>query len=407
VSLTRPADQATLAAAVADSLVVASDPEARIASLFFWERDRPHLQPVVDAVGQVEDPAVRDLAAALMAAPGDPAPYRALRARLATVNGPDRTAAVMTLFSHAWRAECNSRIGYHLGAEYNCSGEVIRAQDLQALSPRAAHRGPGNPEVLVVVPFRERSPQPWRLRNLLACLLALRDQSVPRDSYRVVVVETDDKPRWQEAIRPFADHYLFGVKPGAFNKSWAVNVGVVNVPVRAEVICILDADVLPDRDFIARNAARFRQPGRMGHLTYRDMWCLDEPCTSWAIGQRACLEAPDVSAAGLRVFALRRPPGCCVWVRASAYYRIGGMDERFEVWGGEDNDFAQRLDLNSAFDIYDDVLLHMHHPPSSALREDGELVNAHIPPLSWRPDAEIGDIGRFAGESPEPIRACN
>jgi glycosyltransferase involved in cell wall biosynthesis len=397
--LTMPVDQATLAAAVVDSLVVVSDPEARVASIFFWERDQPHLQPVVDAVGQVEDPAVRDLAAALMAAPSDPAPYRALRARLAAVSVSGRTTAVTALFGQAWRAECNSRIGYHLGAGYGGPGAAVRAQDLLALPSRAGYGGAGNPEVLVVVPFRERSLESWRLRNLLACLLALRDQSAPRDSYQVVVVETDDEPRWREVIQPFADYYLFAAKAGAFNKSWAVNVGVVNAPGQAEVICILDADVLPDRDFIARNAARFRRPGRMGHLTYRDMWCLDQHCTSWAIDQRVRLEAPDVSADGLRVFALRRPPGCCVWVRASAYRRIGGMDERFEAWGGEDNDFAHRLDLNAAFDIYDDMLLHMHHPPTSALRENGEILNAHIPPLSWRPDARIGDIGRFVGES--------
>jgi hypothetical protein len=395
--LTRPVDQATLAAAVADSLVVACDPEARVASIFFWERDRPHLQPVVDTVEHVEDPAVRDLAAALMAAPDDPAPYRALRARLAAVSGTGQTAAVSALFGHAWHAECNSRIGYHLGAGYGGPGAAVRAQDLLAMPPRAGYGGPGDPEVLVVVPFRERGPQGWRLRNLLACLLALRDQSVPRDSYQVVVVESDDEPRWREVIRPFADHYLFAAKAGAFNKSWAVNVGVVNTPGRPEVICILDADVLPDRDFIARNAARFRRPGRMGHLTYRDMWCLDQHCTSWAIDQRVRRGAPEVSADGLRVFALRRPPGCCVWVRAGAYHRIGGMDERFEAWGGEDNDFAQRLDLNAAFDIYDDVLLHMHHPSTAALRADGEILNAHIPPLSWRPDAEIGVISRFTG----------
>ncbi len=64
-----------------------------------------------------------------------------------------------------------------------------------------------------------------RLRNLLACLLALRDQSYPRDGYRVTVVETDGVPRWRDVIAPYADHYLFAANSGDFNKSWAVNVG--------------------------------------------------------------------------------------------------------------------------------------------------------------------------------------
>jgi hypothetical protein len=71
------------------------------------------------------------------------------------------------------------------------------------------------------------------------------------------------------------------------------------------------------------------------------------------------------------------------------------MDERFEGWGGEDNDFAYRMDINSPFDSYDDRLLHMAHPPASVLDEDGELPNAAIPGLSWSPGQDIGRIDRF------------
>jgi len=261
MSLIAPADQATLAAAVADTLVVACDPEARKASISFWERGRPYREAVLDAAEQVEDPAIREAAAALMAVPADPVAYRTLRAHLEAISGPDKTKAIEALFDQAWRVECNSRIGYQLGPDYAESGEVVGVRDLWTLPPRGENNGLSNSEVLIVVPFRDRGSETRRLRNLLACLLALRDQSVSRDSYQVVTVETDDEPRWQEAIEPYADHYLFARKPGAFNKSWAVNVGVVNTPGRPEVICILDADVLPDRDFVARNAADDVAPG--------------------------------------------------------------------------------------------------------------------------------------------------
>jgi hypothetical protein len=393
MSLTMPTDPVLLATAVSDSLVVASDPEARKASIFFWERGQPYLRALVDAITESTDPKLRDLAEALQRDPNLPAPYWSLRTYLETVTS---TTSVENLFVLGWNAECNSRIGYHLGAEYTASGTQLRAEDLLSLQHPEEH-GADDAEVLIVIPFRERGTEPWRLRNLLACLHALGNQSVPRDAYRIVVVESDDQPRWRLSIEPHVDQYLFAFKSGLFNKSWAVNVGVVNTPGQPETICILDADVLPDRDFIARNAARFRRPGSMGHLTYRDMWCLDEQSTSFAIDQRLRARTREAPLEHLRAFALRRPPGCCVWARASAYHRIGGMDERFEGWGGEDNDFADRMRIHAAFDSYDDVLLHLHHPPSSALREDGEIVNAHIPPLSWPTDAEIGNPNRFRG----------
>jgi hypothetical protein len=77
------------------------------------------------------------------------------------------------------------------------------------------------------------------------------------------------------------------------------------------------------------------------------------------------------------------------------FHRINGMDERYQGWGGEDIDFNHRFGFDAAYDSYDDTLLHLRHPASSALREDGELINAHIPPLSWRPDGPIGQLDRF------------
>jgi MFS family permease len=404
VSLIQPSDPSTLATAVVDSLVVAADGQAREASIFYWDRGLPYTGAVVEAVRALAATDVRDLAERLMADTTNPARYGELhRALVELAKAPDATAE--ELFRRAWLAESNCRLGIHLGPRYDGGGSAgpVSVDDLRSMPGSTAMTDPADVEVLVVIPFRDRSADRSRLRNLLACLLSLRDQSAPRSRYQVVVVETDTEPRWRDVITPYADHYLFAEKDGLFNKAWTVNVGVVNAPGSAEVVCVLDADVLVDRDFIARNAARFNRPGTMGHLSYRDMWCLDETSTAWAIDQRLRHRTAGIDTDGLRAFVLRRPPGCCVWVRTTAFHRIGGMDERFEGWGGEDNDFAYRMDTNSAFDSYGDLLLHMNHPSSAVLRDDGELINAHIPMLTWRADAEIGDINRFAPGVPSGV----
>lgn len=390
-----PTDPAVLATAAVTTLAVHFDPQAREASIFYWERGLSYRRAVVEAAERTGDDTVVRLVGGLRTRPADPDLHIALRTRLVDLAGEGGGPALDTLFERAWEAESNSRLGYHLGRHYDGGRATVGVDQLTALAPGEGLAPGDTPQVLVVVPFRDRGPG-LRLRNLLACLQALRDQSVPRSFYQVAVVETDDVPRWRDTLLPRTDHYLFAYKPGDFNKSWAVNAGVVNTPGRAEIICILDADALADRDFIARNVARFHHPGAMGHLSYRDMWCLDESATSWAIEERLSRGAAALDPDHLRAFVLRRPPGCCVWVRTSAFHRIGGMDERFEGWGGEDNDFAYRMDTNSAFDHYHDPLLHMYHPSSAVLREDGELVNAHIPALSWGPSTEpIGDVHRF------------
>ncbi|HEX6527947.1 MAG TPA: galactosyltransferase-related protein [Streptosporangiaceae bacterium] len=389
MSIVRPVERDVLATAAADSIVVGSDARARSSSAYFWDRGRPWTSAVIKAVTQCEDPVVRSLGLDLTEEPADPAHYFALRSALVSADA----AAVAEICELAWQAECNSRLGYQLGPRYDPGEPTVHMDELRDVPPGTPLSSPGEAEVLIVIPFQDRGAEQHRLRNLLACLLALRDQSSPRERYQVTVVETDGEARWSDVIRPRADHYLFAAKPGPFNKSWTVNVGVTHTPGRPEVICILDADVLVDRQFVERNAARFRRPGTGGHLTYRNMLSLDEPATSHAIRERVSQRKPQPDPDHFRGFMLRRPPGCCVWVRSAAFERIGGMDERYEGWGGEDYDFLHRLDLDTPLDNHDDWLLHMHHPPSAFIREDGGLVD--IPPLSWRPTEPIGRMDRF------------
>jgi len=388
----QPADREALATAVADTVVITADADAPHSGLYYWEISRRWREAVVDAVrADGVDPAIRTLAGRLYADPADPMLHSRLKAALIE-NGP---ASVLDL---GWRSECNNRLGHHLGSRYerDTREPEVTVEELVAMPAGRGLPDGADPAVLIVIPFRDRSAGRARLRNLLACLLALRDQSYPRDQYQVVVVETDTSPRWRELVAPLADHYLFAPKEDDFNRSWAANAGVVNAPGNAEVICICDADVLADREFVARNAERFRRPGTMGHMPYRDMLCLDDISTRTAIRERLVDRGAATDLDRARGFTLRRGPGCCVWVRADAFHRIDGMDERYEGWGGEDIDFNYRFEFDLAYDSYSDPLIHMRHPPSSALREDGELTNAHIPPLSWRPDAPIGRLDRFA-----------
>lgn len=406
----RPGDPEVLAAAVADSVVVACDPDARRSALLYWQWASPWTEAVLAEVRKAPDAPIRTLGERLAADPAEPSHYRQLRAALAerasavpspgvpSSDLPDisRTSDVDRLFDVAWEAECNSRLGFHLGGEPARDAEPVSAEELRALPPGPGLPPGADPEILIVVPFRDRGADGARLRNLLACLHSLRDQSFPRDRYQVTVVESDDRPRHREAIASLADHYVFAPKAGKFNKSWAVNAGVMHTPGRNEVLCILDADALADRDLIARNAGRFASPGVGGHLPYRNMSLMDGPATAWAIRERVQRRGRAADPRRLRAFQVRRPPGCCLWVRTSIFHRIGGMDERYEGWGGEDTDFVFRFDMAAPFFVHDDWMLHMRHPPAPiGIDAGGELDNARIPVGTWRPKEPIGQLDRF------------
>lgn len=377
---------------VADSLVVAADPEAVHAAKSYWVRSRPWVLPVVDALGSLADEEVSIAGKRLMADSKSRAPYVRLCRELnrAVARNAPGLAELLEL---AWRAECNSRIGYHIGARY----EPNRAQGVstdELSMARARWKCADDSAMLIVIPFRDSSTDALRTRNVMACLRALQDQSADRKDYCIVVVESDEKPRWQHILASLCDQYIFAPGSGPFNKSWATNVGVRNSDGDHDVVCVLDADALPDRHFVQRNIARFRRAGTQALLPFREVLWLDSASTEIALDSRLRGDAssPDISL--LRGFLLRCPPGLCIMVRSGIYASIGGMDERYEGWGGEDTDFALRVAANAALDRYDDLGLHMYHPPSPVRTLDNRPVNAGIPPISWPRNAKFGLLAR-------------
>jgi len=388
--MTRPADSDTPARAVADAAVLKADDGARGANPYYWHRIQELLAAVADAVESCGDAELSAAITALEADPGDAVRWQRVRVLAkAAIDDPGRKTDELT--KAAWDLVRRSRLGYHVGEAYDRTATADDTWPRRESTPPA---GSAEPLAQIVVPFRNRDRDEYRSRNLAACLKSLSDQNVDRSSYQVTVVESDEEPRWRELAQTYADEHLFAPHDGPFNKCWTVNVGVVNTARPAPVICVLDADVLVDEDFVRRNVARFDRDGAGGFLSFRDATYVDQPASARAIADRCAAGQADVDPDRLRGFVVHRSPGLCVWLRRDVFDAVGGMDERFEGWGREDLDFVLRVQLATAFDQYDDRMLHLYHP-SSALLNNGQTVNAHIPLLSWKPEGEIGRIDRY------------
>ncbi len=398
-----PDDTAVLSRAVADSLVIAVDDEAAEAAVIFWHRSRPFTLPVVEALDAVPDEDLLKACQRLRSDTHSASAYAEVISRLEAL-ARTRRDILDDVFARAWTAVGNCRLGFHMGPRYRQRGEApVALRDLMAAGPSttaSASTGTtdGAPAATVVVPFRDNTGAGQRIRNVVACLRALNDQSATRGSYRTVLVESDEAPRWRKVLEPLCDRYVFAPKGDKFNKSWTVNVGVRAAQPDYDVLCILDADALPDRDFVARNLKRFAVPGAQALLPYRDALFLDEPSTRVALRDRVLDGREDAGWERLRGFLVRRNPGLCFWIRDHIFRSLGGLDERFEGWGGEDTDFALRVSVKAALDRYDDRIVHLHHPSASAA-VDGWITNAHIPMMSWPSDADFGRVDRFHAPS--------
>jgi hypothetical protein len=352
-----------------------------------------------------DDPATARAYQALCAEPAAGRHEQGLTAAVATLlaRRPQDVAPARALLADA---DAKILIDVHRGARYRPETPPVDLADVVAwcsragcppAAPRQAVRGSAlrDTEVLVAIAFRDRAGG-RRVRNLLACVAALRDQTFPAGRVTVAVAEADDEPRWRHLIEPVVDRYLFIRNEDRFNLSWAINVAVMNSAPQAAYLCLLDADILADRSFLQRNVTRLHTGEHDAHLPFELMTCLDEPSTALALRRRCEQGEPDVDAADVRALLLHHVYGPCVWVRRELYERVGGLDERYRGWGGEDDDFYARLQIAGTVVSFTDQLLHLAHPRPPMQHDDGRPFNAHIPPLSWTGAA---GFGRVAGPS--------
>lgn len=213
-----------------------------------------------------------------------------------------------------------------------------------------------------ILTYRE-SDSPDRRANLHAVLAWLACLS----QLEVIVVEQDSLPRLGAALAHPACRNVFAYNPGPFNKGWGFNIGYRFA--RGNVLIFADADVLIDKQLPV--SAELCQRGYQVVKPYRAI--VDLTPAETAIVRDGSFDyqpdRPDDAATnreGIAEFVVLCGGIFCL--RREAFVALGGWDERFLGWGGEDDAMTyklQRLRL-STIELDEGPALHLWHPRSSA-----------------------------------------
>jgi N-terminal domain of galactosyltransferase len=208
----------------------------------------------------------------------------------------------------------------------------------------------------IIIPFRTSDLTPLRTANLTAVVEALSHQSIDRGLYGITVVEESSNSRVPAAVFESVDKHLQIPNDGPFNKALAINSAVSeSVADLDTVLCLLDGDIFPDEEFVARNARRVHYAPTATHLPYSDMFCI---CAA---------DSEDIRANGVVAarprdgYVITHPPGGCVVMTREVFENAEGFDANFEGWGGEDRDFIDRASAVSRIDRHDELLIHLNH----------------------------------------------
>ncbi len=220
----------------------------------------------------------------------------------------------------------------------------LREWPLHGLS--SAGDAKSRPDISVVIPVGGRD----RLESFPAVLGSFLGQR--KATCEIIVVEHAREPLFgfTRATDVRYVHLGMGDEDG-FNKSACLNEGVRHAS--ADRVLLHDADVVVPADYVARLCLSMAR----GYEAIRPIRLLfhlgEQESRNWIRGDH-CPGNID--------FIQQNNPGLSTAVLRSVYWEIGGHDERFVGWGGEDLEFLDRLRLRRLYRGAYAPAIHLWHP---------------------------------------------
>jgi N-terminal domain of galactosyltransferase len=208
----------------------------------------------------------------------------------------------------------------------------------------------GIPEVSFIIGHRGQERLPHLLLTLES-IAAQRDVAI-----ECIVVEQAAVPETRERL-PSWIRYLHTPLPYPempYCRPWAFNVGARAA--RSEVLVLHDNDMLVPDDYCKEILTRFDDGYEVVNLK-RFIFFLTEEQTRRVFSGNGSLtdEAPES-------IMQNSEGGGSIAVARDAYFAIGGFDEAFIGWGGEDNEFWQRAQTRQVWPYGCLPLVHLWHP---------------------------------------------
>jgi len=142
-----------------------------------------------------------------------------------------------------------------------------------------------------------------------------------------------------------------------YNRSWAFNVGAKLA--HGKLLVLHDNDMIVPQDYAKELLKRERQGYEVINLK-RFIFYLTEKHTKKIFKNNSLIldESPEIIVQNLVC-------GGSIAVNRKSYFSIGGFDENFIGWGGEDIEFCERAQILRFYPFTLLPIVHLWHPPQA------------------------------------------
>lgn len=216
-----------------------------------------------------------------------------------------------------------------------------------------------------------------RLQLLTMVLAALRAQT--HAAFEIIVVEQGPQASLK-GLLPNDVTYRYTPRPerASFNKSMALNQGARLA--KGRVLLIHDADLVVPVDYLVESSRVLgdADAARVG----RFLFYLNQDTTSETLRRRQLISSKSVES------VVQNTPNPMA-VTAEAYQRVGGHDESYVGWGGEDTEFLSRLRTGRVKEGGSLPVVHLWHPPAPKRASGDRNQQLHREKESLTPQQRI------------------
>ena len=195
------------------------------------------------------------------------------------------------------------------------------------------------------------------LERLPHLLLTLQSVAAQRNVYfECIVVEQSSTPEVKDFL-PSWVRYVHTPVPCddmPYCRAWAFNVGARVA--QGELLVLHDNDMLVPRDYASQYLARVEEGYEVVNIK-RFIFFLSQGHSDRLIGENELPldEAPES-------IMQNAEGGGSLAITRDAYFAVGGFDESFIGWGGEDNEFWERARTRRLWPYGYLPLIHIWHP---------------------------------------------
>ena len=230
-----------------------------------------------------------------------------------------------------------------------------------------------------------------RIEQFRLVLASLRGQT--HRSMEIIVVEQSETPEIEREL-PSDVHYFHTYQSAevGFNKSWALNVAAREA--RGHCLLIHDADYVVPSDYVNECCRVLKTVD--GVRPSRFNFHLERKSTFELINTRTLHRKPILE------YIIQNNPTPMA-VRRDVYWEIGGHDESFVGWGGEDVEFLSRLRTRSVAEGGWLPAIHLWHPAASQKASGHRNQQQQIDKLSSDPAHRIEALRARSLGGSEPV----